>query len=63
MIINLLQIIERDQLDKMKQQVQDMELKWDEAENKHSKLIAELEEKKTQKYMDLMDAESKVIMF
>ena len=44
----------------MKHQVQEMELKWDEAENKHTKLMAELEEKKTQKYMDLMEADSKV---
>lgn len=51
----------KDQLGKLKQQVSEMEHKWEDADNRHTKLIAELEERKTSNYMALMEAETKVV--
>ena len=49
----------RDQLDKLRNQVSTMEKKWEEADNKNIRLVSELEDRKTNNYMALMETESK----
>ena len=47
----------RDQLDKVKQQVADLKGKWEDDDNKHAKLISDLEERKNSNYMALMEVD------
>jgi len=49
----------KDQLEKLKHQVAEMEQKWEDADNKHTKLVSDLEERKTSNYMAMMESETK----
>lgn len=51
----------KEQLDILKDQCADLESKWEDADVKYNKMLAELEERKTSNFLALTDTEMKVV--
>ncbi|CAG5097444.1 Oidioi.mRNA.OKI2018_I69.XSR.g15079.t2.cds [Oikopleura dioica] len=51
----------KEQLDTLKEQCADLESKWEDADVKFNKMLAELEERKTSNFLALTDTEMKVV--
>lgn len=51
----------KEQLDILKDQCADLESKWEDADVKYNKMLAELEERKTSNVLALTDTEMKVV--
>merc|ERR1712037_453113 len=51
----------KEQLDILKEQCADLESKWEDADVKYNKMLAELEERKTSNFLALTDTEMKVV--
>lgn len=53
----------KEQLDILKDQCADLESKWEDADVKYNKMLAELEERKTSNVLALTDTEMKGLLF